>query len=68
VQVGSDSLGEHGEEVGLGWLKTHVLHDWFHGGEDLFLIIKAVQVGNVTRVQDVVDIFQEGFALDLNES
>lgn len=38
-----------------------------HGVEDLVLLVHGVQVGDVTRVEDVVDVLQEGLILDLGE-
>ncbi len=35
------------------------------GGRDLLLVLRSVQVRHLARVQDIVDVFQEGLAHDL---
>ena len=67
VQVVADSLGVSGEQVGLGGLHACVLNNGFHGREDLLLLIKAINVGNVASIQDVVDVLQECLTLDLKK-
>lgn len=66
VAAHTPSVGSH--EVGLGGLQALLLDVWPHGGDDLVLLIHVVEVGNVARVQDVVNVLQEGLILDLGES
>jgi hypothetical protein len=65
VEILSDAFGVCSEEICLGGLQASVLNDGFHGGEDLLLLVKTIYVGHITGVEDVVDVFQEGFTLDL---
>lgn len=52
-------------EVGLGGLEALLLDIGPHGVDNLVLLVRVVEVGNVTRVQDIVDVLQEGLILDL---
>ena len=65
MEVGPDPLGVGGEEVALGRLLPHVQHYWPHGRVDSVRLVVHVDVGHVSRVQDVVDILQKRLAFDL---
>lgn len=51
------SVGGH--EVGLGGLQALLLDVRPHGVHDLVLLIHVVEVGNVARVQNIVNVLQE---------
>lgn len=53
-------------QVGLGGLQPQLSHNRLHGCHDLLLIIRAVNVGNIARVEQVVDIFKEGLIFNLS--
>ena len=46
VAAHTPSIGSH--EVGLGGLKTLLLDIGPHGGDNLVLLIRGVEIGNVT--------------------
>ena len=50
---------------GVGEALTDVLDDGLHGGVDLVELVDGVEVGHVTRVEDVVDVLEERLGLDL---
>lgn len=68
VDVAAHAPSVGGHEVGLGGLQALLLDVRPHGVDDLVLLIHVVEVGNVTRVQDIVNVLQEGLILDLGES
>lgn len=68
VDVAADPANVGGHEVGFSWLLAQCLHHRLHGVQDALLLVRGVQVGNVTRVQDVVDVLQEGLAFNLWDS
>jgi hypothetical protein len=65
VTAHTPSVGSH--EVGLGGLQALLLDVGPHGIDNLVLLFSIVEVGNVTRVQDIVDVLQEGLILDLEK-
>ena len=65
MQVGPDPLSIRREEVGFGRQKVLFLNDWFHLRVDVVQLVLRVNVWHVAGVQDVVQIFQERLALDL---
>ena len=65
VQVTPHPLGVLGEEVGFGGGQSHVQTDGLHGRVDLIQLIKPVDVGHVTSIQDVVDVLKERLTFDL---
>lgn len=54
VAAHTSSIGGH--EVGFGGLQALFLYVGPHSVDDLILLICIVDVGDVTRVQDVVNI------------
>ena len=65
MNVAANPLCECREQVSLGRLKTRVLHNWLHFMINLVQIIKGINVRNIPRVQDVINVFKEELALDL---
>lgn len=65
VDVAAHAPGVGSHEVGLGGRKALFLERGPHGVDNLVLLVQGIEVGNVTRVQDVVDVLQEGLVLDL---
>ncbi len=57
VAADPPDVGSH--KVGFSWLLAQVLHHWLHGYQDALLLISCIQIGNIPRVQNVVDILQE---------
>ena len=45
--------------------RTFPFHDGNQLGDDFTLLVAREQVGDQTRGQNVIDIFQEGFLLDV---
>lgn len=68
VDVAADSPDVGGHEVGLGGLHAEILHHRLHGRHDPFLLVSAVQVGHIARVQDIINVLQERLALNLKSS
>ena len=66
MKVAPHSFGVSGEQVSLSRLHARILHHRFHICVDGLELVKAVDIGNVSRVKDVVDVLKEGFTLDLN--
>lgn len=67
VYVRTHSFRVGHKQIGLGGLSTFVLHDWFHRRIDLVQFIHSVQIGNITCIQDVVDVLEKDIALDLKQ-
>ena len=65
VYVTPHSLSVCREEVGLRGLQSCVLHHRLHLGIDLVQVLWWVDVGDISSIEDVVDVFQEALALDL---
>lgn len=57
VTLDSAGIGRH--QVGLCWLLSHVLYNWLHNSDNLILLLWSVQVGNISGVQDIVDVLKE---------
>lgn len=66
VAANPADVGSH--QVGFRGLLAQCLHHRLHGVQDALLLVGGVQVGNVPRVQDVVDVLQEGLAFNLQDS
>lgn len=66
VQIRPDSLCKSGEHICLGWLEISILYDWLHGRVYSVQFISDIDVWNITRVQNVIQIFQEWLTLYLN--
>ena len=65
MDVGADTLGVCGEEVGFGWLQASVHDNGLHVVVDSVQVLKGIDVGDVTAVEDVVDVLQKDLTLDL---
>lgn len=57
VAADPPDVGSH--KVGFSWLLAQVLHHRLHGCHDTLLLVRCIQVGDIPRVQNVVDILQE---------
>ena len=66
MNVGANTLGICGEEVGFGWLQPGIHDDRFHVVVDPVQVLEGVDVGDVAAVEDVVDVLQEDLAFDLH--
>ena len=65
MKVRLDAFLVGGEEVRLGRLQAHILNHRFHRSIDVVQLVNRVDVRHVTRVQDIVDVFQERLTFDL---
>ena len=59
VYVASDSFSVSREQVGFSGLLSRVQHDGFHFMVYLIQILKWINIRDITRVQDVIDVLQE---------
>lgn len=67
MDVAPDSLGEGREQVRLGGLLARVLHNGLHLMVDCIQVLRGINVWDIPRVEDVVDVLQERLTLDLME-
>ena len=65
VNITANPLGVCGEQVSLRGLQSCIQHHWFHLRVDLVKILHRVNVGDVPRVPNIIDVFKKGFTLDL---
>lgn len=65
MDVAAHTPGVGNHEVGPGGLQAPLLDVGPHGVDNLVLLIQIVEVGDVTRAQDIVNVLQEGLVLDL---
>lgn len=65
VNVAANSLGKCGEQVCLGWLQPSVLDRRPHLVQDAIHVLHGIDVGHIACVENVVNVLQERFALDL---
>lgn len=66
MDIGANPCCECSHQIGLGGLLPQVPDNRLHSCQDRILVLRIVNVGNVTRVEQVVDIFEEGFTFNLN--
>jgi len=66
VDIAANPSCVRSHQVGLGGLLPQLSHNRLHGCHDLLLIIGAVNVGNVTGVEQVVDILKERLVFNLS--
>lgn len=64
--IAANPCCECSHQIGLGGLLPQISNNWLHGCHDHVLVLGIVNVGNVTRVEQVVDIFEEGFTFNLS--
>ena len=65
MQVFSDQKDEHFEVVFSGFEHSGLLGEGGHIVDDFFGVLRRPEIGHFSRVQDVVDILEEGFLHDL---
>lgn len=63
VAADPPDVGSH--KVGFGWLLAQFLYHWLHGCQDALLLVCCIQVWDVPRVQNAVDILQKRLTLNL---
>lgn len=59
MNVAANPSDVSSHKVGFSWLLTQVQHHRLHCCEDVFLLFGRIQVGNIPRVQNIVDILKE---------
>lgn len=66
MDIAPNPCCECSHQIGLGGLLPQISNNRLHSCHDLVLVLRIVNVGNVTRVEQIVDIFEEGFTFNLS--
>ena len=56
VYIAANPFGVGREQVSLDWLEACVLDNWLHLIQNLIQILRRVDIGNISRVENIVDV------------